>query len=155
MIFLQPTIQHLKSSIDYKKTEYEIPAKYVHPIDHIEFHKQVGDMLYSTMTDKATSVQKLQNSLENIKAQLKLEKTSSQAKDNIIKYLKYLVIEVGYDPKNVKGVEKLIKKNNAEIYALKKQLKLLPTEHPQTKEVLENQNQKDDMVNLILQLIGQ
>lgn len=39
------------------------------------------------MTNKAMSVQKLQNSLENIKAQLKLEKESSQANDNRIKTL--------------------------------------------------------------------
>ena len=66
------------------------------------------------------SVQKLKNTLENIRGQLNLENTSSQAKDNIIKSLEYLVIEVGYDPKNVKAADKLIKKNNANIVALKK-----------------------------------
>lgn len=155
MSFLQPTIQHPKSSIDYKKTGYEIVAKDVHPIDQIDFHKQVGKMLYSTMTDKAMSVQKLQNSLENIKAQLKLEKASSQAKENIIKSLEDLVIEVGYDPMNVKGAYELINKKNVDITALKKQLKLPPIKHPQTEEVLENQNQNDEIMNLILQLTGQ
>ena len=59
-------------------------------------------MLYSTMKNKAMSVQKLQNTLENIKVQIKLEKASSQAKDNKIKSLEDLVIEVGYDPTNFK-----------------------------------------------------
>lgn len=68
-------------------------------------------------------LQQLQNSLENIKAQLKLENASSQAKDNKIKSLEGLAIEVGYDPKNVKGAEELINKNNAYITTLKKQLK--------------------------------
>ena len=107
------------------------------------------------MTDKPMSVQKLQNYLENIKAQLKLEKAPPQAKDNRIKSLEGLVIEVGYDPKNVKGAEELIKKKNVDIAALKKQLKLPPTEHPQTKKVLENQCQKDEMMNFILQLTAQ
>ena len=126
--FLQPTIQAPKSSSNYKKIAFEVMAKDVHPLDQIEFHKQAGEMIYSTMSSKAMSIQKLHNSLENVKVQLKLEKASSQAKDNIIKSLKDLVIEVGYDPKNVKVAEELIKKKNADIVALKKQLKLPPTE---------------------------
>ena len=38
---------------------------------------------------------------------------------------------------------------------MKKQLKLPPTEHPQAKEVLENEGQKDEMMNLIIQLTAQ
>ena len=87
MTFLQPKMQAPKSSTDYRKTTFEVMAKDVHPTNQIEFHKQAGEMIYSTMTNKAMSVQKLQNSLENIKAQLKLEKASSQAKDNRIKSL--------------------------------------------------------------------
>ena len=59
-------------------------------------------MLYSTMKNKAMSVQKLQNTLANIKDQLRLKKSSSQEKDNRIKSLEDLVIEVGFDPSNVK-----------------------------------------------------
>lgn len=62
---------------------------------------------------------------------------------------------MGYGPRNVKGVEKLIKKKNANIVALKKQLKFPPTEHQHAKEVLENQNQKDEIMNRILQLSAQ
>ena len=112
-------------------------------------------MIYSTMTTKAMSVQKLQNTLGNIKYQLKLEKASSQAKDRKIKSLEDLVIEVGNDPTNVKVTDELIKKRNADIVALKKQLKLPPSEHPQEKEVLQDANQKDEMMNLILQLTTQ
>ena len=62
------------------------------------------------MTTKAMSVQKLQNALTNVKDQLKVEKASSYAKDSRIKSLEYLVIELGYDPENVKVAEELIKK---------------------------------------------
>ena len=88
------------------------------------------------MTNKAMSVQKLQNTLGNIRDQLKLEKSSSQAKDNRIKSLEDLIIELGYHPTNVKVADELIKKKNADIVALKKLLKMPPTEHPQAKEVL-------------------
>ena len=109
-------------------------------------------MIYSTMTHKYLSVQKLQNSIENIKTQFKLEKASSQEKDNRIKSLEDLVMEVGYNPKDIKVAEELNKKKNVDIVSLKKQLKLPTTEHPQTKEVLKNENQKDEMMNLIIQL---
>ena len=72
------------------------------------------------------SVQKLQKYLANIRDQLKFEKSSSHAKDTRIKSLEELVIEVGYDPKNVKVAKELIKKKNAYIATLNKQLKLPP-----------------------------
>ena len=152
MTFLQPKVQAPKTSEDYKKTNFEVLAKDVHPIYQIEFHKQAGEMIYSTMTHKALSVQKLQNSLENKNTQLKLEKASSQEKNNMVKSLKYLVMEVGYNPKDIKVTKGLIRKKNEKIIALKKQLKLSNTEHPKTKEVLETENQKDEMMNLIIQL---
>lgn len=64
-------------------------------------------------------------------------------------------MRIGYDPKNIKGTEEIIKKKNEETTALKKQLKLPPTKHPQAKEFLENEGQKDEMMNLIIQLKAQ
>ena len=66
-----------------------------------------------------------------------------------------MVIEVGYDPKNIKVAKDLIKKNNADIVSLKKPLKFPPTKHPQAKEVLENEGQKYEMMNLIIQFTAQ
>jgi len=53
---------------------------------------------------------KLQNSLDNIAAQLHLEKASSLAKDNRIKSLEEIIIGLGHDPKYAKGIQALIKK---------------------------------------------
>ena len=87
-------------------------------------------MLYSTITTKAMSVNKLQNTIINMRDQMKVDKASSYAKDLRIKSLEELVIQVGYDPANVKAVEQLVKKKNEDIAALRKQLKLPPTKHP-------------------------
>ena len=76
MIVLQPTIPTRKSSSDYEKTDFEVPVQDIHPLDQTEFHKQRGEMIYSTMTTKAMSAQKLQNTLVNVRDQLKLEKAS-------------------------------------------------------------------------------
>ena len=45
-----------------------------------------------------------------------------------------------------------MQKKNANIAALWKQLKLPPPEHPQTKEILQEEKQKDEMMSLILQM---
>lgn len=37
---------------DYLKTDFEVLAKDIHPIDQIELHKQTGEMVYSTPTNK-------------------------------------------------------------------------------------------------------
>jgi hypothetical protein len=129
-------------------------AKDIHPIDQIELHKQTGEMVYSTLTNKAITAHQLQNSLHNTSAQLQLEKASSQAKDTRIKTLEDLVIELGHDPKDVKAAEQLIKKKNDDIAALKKQLKIPPLHHPQTAEVIEKQKE-EELMDLVLKLNDQ
>ena len=82
---------------------------------------------------------------------MNVENISSLAKDNKIKSLEELVLNIGYDPTNVKAVEKLIKKKNADIASLRKQLKLPATEDSQIKEVAEIENQKEEMLKLIME----
>ena len=84
-------MSHFKSKVpkpqttaDYVRTNFEVLAKDIHPLDQIELHKQTGEMIYSTLTDKEMATHKLQDSLENTNAQLHVERASSQAKDNRI-----------------------------------------------------------------------
>lgn len=108
-------------------------------------------MIYSTLTGKAMMAHRLQNSLENTTTQLNLEKASSQAKDNIIKSLEEIIIGLGYDPKDVKGIEALIKNKDEDIVALRKQLKLPPSRHSQTAEIIK-QKYEQEMMDLLLKL---
>ena len=87
--------------------------------------------------------------------QFQLEKASSQAKDTRIKSLEDLIIELGNDPKDVKVVERLIKKKNDDIAALKKQLKIPHLHHPQTAKVLETQKEQEELMDLVLKLNDQ
>ena len=80
-----------------------------------------------------------------------MEKASSQAKDNRIKSLEEIIIGLGHDPKDVKGVEALIKNKEEDIAALRKQLKLPPSRHPQTTEVIK-QKSEEEMMDLLLKL---
>jgi len=82
-------------------------------------------MVYSTPANKAMLAHKLQNSLENTSAQLDLEKASSLEKDNRIKYLEDIIIELGHDPKDSKGIRALMNKKEEDIATLRKQLKCL------------------------------
>lgn len=77
-------------------------------------------MVYSTLADKAMLAHKLENSLENTSAQLELEKASSLAKDNRIKSLEDVIIELGHDPKDANGIRALMKKKEEDIVALRK-----------------------------------
>lgn len=65
-----------------------------------------------------------------------MEKASSLAKDNIIKSLEEIIIGLGYDPKDAKCIEALIKKKEEDIFSLRKQLKLPASRHLQTAEVI-------------------
>jgi len=56
---------------------------------------------------------------------------------NKIKSFEDIIIELGHDPKDAKGMKPLMKKKEQDIAALRKQLKLRPTMHPQTTEVVQ------------------
>ena len=119
----KPKVQQPQTAADYIKTNLEVLAKDIHPMDKIELHKQTGEMVYASLADKTLDNYKLTSSLNATASQLELERASSQAKDTRIKTLEDLVIEMGHDPKDVKAVEQLIKKKNDDIAALKEQLK--------------------------------
>ena len=93
----------------------------------MDLHRQTGEKVFSTLENASTVASKLQASLSNVQTQLKLEKISSFAKDNMIKTLEELVLKIRYDFLNVKAVEEMLKKKNDDISTLRKQLKLPPT----------------------------
>jgi len=59
------------------------------------------------------------------------------------KSLEDLIIKLGYDPSDVKAIEDIARKKNADIATLRKQLKLPSTEDPQTKEMGEMEKQRN------------
>ena len=147
----RPTMQQPQSAADYIRTNLEVFAKDIHPMDQIELHKQTCEMVYSSLADKTLQAHRLQNSLHNTTAQLELEKASSQAKDNRIKSLEEIIIELGHDPNEPKGVQALMKKKDEDIATLKKLVKLPPTLHPQTEGVAQ-QRKDQDVVAMLLAL---
>jgi hypothetical protein len=150
MAYLHALVPDPKVISDYKRTTFVFQAKDVHPADQMDMHKQTGEMISHTLARVATSTEKYRTTLSNAQTQLKLEKMSSFAKDNKIKTLEELVLKIGYDPTNVKAAEEMIKKKNADSAALRKQLKLPPTEDPQTKEIAEREGEKDEMLRLLM-----
>lgn len=55
----KPKVQKPQSATDYIRTNLEVLAKNVHPIDQIELNKQTGEIVYSTLVDKAMLAHKL------------------------------------------------------------------------------------------------
>ena len=104
MSHFMPTMLQPQSATDYIRTNLEVFAKDIHPMDQIELHKKTYEMVYSTLADKTFLAQKLQNFVHNTTAQLELEKASSQAKENGIRSLEDIIIDLGHDPSNPKDV---------------------------------------------------
>jgi len=65
MSYFKPKVQQPQSVADYIRTNLEVLAKDIDPVDQIELHKWIGEMVYSTLADKAILAHKLQNSLNN------------------------------------------------------------------------------------------
>lgn len=97
---MEPTVPMPKSVEDYKASMFSIDAKKFHAIDQIYFHKQTGEMIYSTLTNSVMVASKLKTSLNNMHSQLNIERMSSLVKDTRIEALEDLIIKLGYDPNN-------------------------------------------------------
>lgn len=138
-----------KTPVDFIKTRVEVLARDIHPMDQVELHKQTGEMVYATLVEKATLAHELKESLKNNNTQLDFERLSSQAKDNRIKSLEEIIIDLGHDPSDRTGVKAHMKKKDDDLNALKKRLKLQPTEHPQTTE-LQKQKRAEDQLDLLM-----
>jgi hypothetical protein len=117
----------------------------------MDLHRQTGEMVFYTLEKASTTTTKLQVSLNNVQTQLKLEKISSFAKDNRIKSLEELVLNIGYDPSNVKSTKEMVKKKNVDIASLRKPLKLPPIKDSQEKEIAEVEGEKDEILKLIME----
>ena len=68
MAYLQAQVPDPKVMSDYKRATFEFQAKDVHPTDHMDLHKQIGDMVFHTLAHASTSTAKLQVSLNNAQA---------------------------------------------------------------------------------------
>jgi len=141
----KPKVHQPQIATDYVKTNFEVMAKDIHPMDQIELHKQTVEMVYATLADKAMLAHELKESLKNTNTQLDLDKLSSSAKDNRIKTLEEIIVDLGHDPKDPKGVKALMKKKDDGIVALRKQLRLPPTVHPRTVELVQEKEVEDTM----------
>lgn len=53
MSYFKPKMQKPQSAADYIKTNLEVLAKDIHPMDHIELHKKTREMVYSKLTEKS------------------------------------------------------------------------------------------------------
>lgn len=106
----KPKIPQPQTTADYIRTNLEFLAKDIHPMNQIELHKQMDDMVYATLADKAIIAHQLKESLTNTYTQLDLERMSSTVENNRVKTLEEIIMDLGHDPKDNKGIEALMKK---------------------------------------------
>ena len=97
------------------------------------------------------SLWKLQVTFSNTQSQLKLEKVSAMAKDSKIKSLEDLMIQLEYNPSNIEMAQTLVRKKNADIAALRRQLNMPVTEDPMAKEIEATETQKVEMLQWIVE----
>jgi lysyl-tRNA synthetase class II len=103
--YFQARVPQPKEITDYKSSTIVFDTKQVHLADQMDLRRQTGEIVFFTLAHASSISSKLHVSLNKVQNQLKLEKISSFAKDNIIKSLEELVLKIGYDPFNVKATE--------------------------------------------------
>jgi hypothetical protein len=108
---------------------YEIKMQYenIGAPDKLKFHRNVSDMLYSDYLSLGMRVARLTTHPLKLDGQLKQEKASNKAWMTRVKRL---------ESEGPQGVKDSLDEKDKTIQSLKKKLKMFPTDHPKTAELV-------------------
>lgn len=135
-----------------KVTEVKIQIDKVNIPNKILFHKQTNEMPYYYLLHMSLNKNKLENKVDLLEKELKKEKAMSKAWQTQVKAYENELIVVGVQPKEKQLVKKLLNEKEKVIKSLKKKLKILVIDHPQTEELVELQKERDDFEKETLNL---
>ena len=120
--------------------------------DKVNFHKQASEILYSDLLKSYLSKIKLEERVSKMEEQIKREKVASKGWKTQAKKLEGDLINLGSTTTDKKTNKKLLDEKDKLIESLQKKLKGTPAEHPQTKEIIVIQAEKDRLSNEVLEL---
>ena len=118
----------------------------------ILFHMKTNEILYYDLLHMSLNKNKLENKVERLEKQLKKERSMSKSWKTQVKSYENELIVAGLQPKEKQSVKKLLDGNEKVIKSLKKQLKILVTDHPQIEELVVLQKERDDFEQEYLNL---
>ena len=146
LIVKDPTRNVLNFALteEEKVTEVKIQMDKVNIPDKILFHKKTNEMLYYDLMHMSLNKNKLENKVERLEKKLKKEKAMRRAWQTQVKSYENKLIVAGIQPKEKQSIKKLLDEKEKVIKSLKKQLKILVTDHPQIEELVELQKERDD-----------
>jgi hypothetical protein len=109
-------------------------------------------MVFNDLLKTTASKSKLETMVRKVVNQLKQEKWSNKEKKLKIIDLQENIIALGANPDDPEPVQSLVKENDVEIQVLKEKHKIPTTEHVQTKELMEFQQEKEKLVEQVMEL---
>jgi hypothetical protein len=59
MSFLQAQVPHLKTTAVYKNISFEFYVKDVHPVDEMDMHRKIEEMIFSTLKNTSMNASNL------------------------------------------------------------------------------------------------
>ena len=101
-------------------------------------------MIYYDFLHMYLNTNKMENKVERLEKKLKKEKAMRRAWQTQVKSYENKLIVAGIQPKEKQSIKKLLDEKEKVIKSLKKQLKILVTDHPQIEELVELQKERDD-----------
>ena len=120
--------------------------------DKINFHKQASKVLYSDLLSSYLSKIKLEEKVIKLEEQIMRERAASKGWKTQAKKLEVDLVNLSSIPAEKKTNKKLIEEKDNLIESLQKKLKGIPSDHPQTDEIIAIQAEKEQLSNEVLEL---
>lgn len=118
----------------------------------INFHKQASEILYSNLLKSYLSKTKLEEKVVKLEEQIKRENVASKGWKTQVKKLEADLVNLGSVPAEKKSNKNLIEEKDKLIESLQKKLKGVPSDHPQTEEIMVIQTENDQLKKEVMEL---
>jgi len=80
LALLEPKTQIIKTIINYKVSKFPFHLNAINLVDKIDFHRQIGEMIYRDAMQSSLGMKSLQNMVDKIQKQLKNKKLVNRTK---------------------------------------------------------------------------
>ena len=104
--------------------------------DKVNFHKQASEILYFDQLSSYLSKTKLEEKVIKLEEKMKRERAASKQWKTQAKKLEVDLVNLSSIPAEKKSNKKLIEDKDKLIESLQKKFKGVPSDHPQTKEIV-------------------
>lgn len=148
---LHRSTQYFPLGSQFKALDVSLDWTIVPLPDKINFHQQVGEMLYSEINRNAMTISKAKKLLEKSTVRLNQERANYRALHMQNKSFKQLIMKESVNPEDKIAFKSLLQSSQTKIQELRHKIKMSGSDRVQSKELSQVEKQKEILAKELIE----